>query len=341
MQIRDPSRRWYFYLTILATLLAFCVILLGAYIRLKDAGLGCPDWPGCYGQMIVPHTKSDVIHANSLYPHSLIEPSKAWSEMVHRYFAGTLGLIIFFLAIWATLRKFQDQSQPVLIPLILAVLVIFQAALGMWTVTWELYPLVVMSHLLGGMTILGLLWFLFLKTGKFFENHSFSEYKNLKSWVILGVIIVAIQIFLGGWTSANYASLACTSFPTCNGGYFPLTDFQQGFNFLSPIGVDYQGGNLNMPARVAIHLAHRFWGFITGFYILVLSLYLIASRRLKLIGWILVVLILLQISLGILNVLLRLPLVIALAHNGVAALVLLSLITLIYLLYSLPIREHK
>jgi len=350
MELNYKQHNWYFIFTTIATILAFCAILLGTYTRLKDAGLGCPDWPGCYGQMTVPNSQSEISQAMSLFPNLPLEPGKAWLEMVHRYFAGTLGLIIFFLAIWAPIRKFRLPDQPIVVPLILALLVIFQATLGMWTVTWQLHPLVVMGHLLGGMTILALLWWLFLKTGRFFQNYQvnpisgssfplFAENagKKLQPWAILGIIVVGIQIFLGGWTSANYASLACTSFPTCNGGFFPMTDFHQAFNFLNPT----LAGNLPMPARVAIHLTHRFWGLVTGFYLIALSVYLIATRRLKNLGWIIVILIGLQIILGILNVKLLLPLPIALAHTAVAAFVLLSLVTLIYMLYSIRAREVK
>lgn len=337
MENEHKHYRWYFIFTTVATILAFCVILLGAYTRLKDAGLGCPDWPGCYGQMTVPNSPSEISQAMSLFPNLPVEPAKAWLEMVHRYFAGILGLIIFFLAIWAPIRKFRLPDQPIIVPLILALLVIFQAALGMWTVTWQLHPLIVMGHLLGGMAILSLLWWLFLKTGRFFQNYQVNELKKLQPWAILGIIVVGIQIFLGGWTSANYASLACTSFPTCNGGFFPMTDFHHAFNFFNPM----QAGSLPMPARVAIQMTHRFWGLVTGFYILALGVYLIATRRLKNLGWIMVALIGLQIILGILNVKFLLPLPIALAHTAVAALLLLSLITLIYMLYSIRLREVK
>lgn len=324
---------YYARIAAFATILAFCVILLGAYTRLKDAGLGCPDWPGCYGQLTVPHTSTELQQAATLYPGEKVEPVKAWAEMVHRYFAGSLGLLIFGLTLWALIRRAKaSRQQPIIIPLILALLVLFQAALGMWTVTWKLLPLVVMGHLLGGITIFALLWLLVLKTGNFAKTYP-NNFSQLKVWAALGTIIVAIQIFLGGWTTANYASLACTSFPFCHGSLWPTMDFQHGFNFFSPIGTNYEGGLLAMPARLAIHMMHRYWGLLTGLYVIVLALYLIASQKLKTIGWIILLLVIIQVLLGILNIVLLLPLPIALMHNGVAALLLASMVTLLYQLF--------
>jgi cytochrome c oxidase assembly protein subunit 15 len=331
-----PQRNGYFWLAAFATVLAFCVILLGAYTRLKDAGLGCPDWPGCYGQITVPHTTSEIQQAAKLFPGEKVEAAKAWPEMVHRYFAGTLGLIIFILAIWSIVRKLKYRDQPLWIPLILAAFVIFQAALGMWTVTWKLLPLVVMGHLLGGFTVAALLWWLTLKTGGFLQSAKIS-FQQLRPWAWIALIIVALQIFLGGWTSANYASLACTHFPFCNGSLFPPMAFKEAFNFASPIGTNYQGGVLDMAARVTIHMMHRYGALVTFLFVGALSVYLIVSRSeagLRPIGWIILLLLLLQILLGILNVVLMLPLLVAVAHNGVAALLLLSLVTLLYKLYA-------
>jgi cytochrome c oxidase assembly protein subunit 15 len=332
----------YLGLTFIATILAFCVILLGTYTRLKDAGLGCPDWPGCYGQLIVPHTQTEIMQAIKLYPSEPVITKKAWVEMVHRYFAGTLELIIFGLAIIAAIRKFKYSDQPLIIPLILSALVIFQAMLGMWTVTWKLLPLVVMGHLVGGMTILALLWWLMLKKGEPFKNE-ITPVTKLRFWTVLGLIIVILQIFLGGWTSANYASLACTQFPYCNLN-FPLIEFHRAFNFLTPIGVNYQGGDLEMPARVVIHMAHRYWAGITALYVAALSLYLIAAKTtsgLRKLGWFMLALLMIQLFLGYLNIKMLLPMHVALAHNGVAALLLLSFVTLMYRLFSVERRNTQ
>lgn len=328
--------RSYFVLASIAVVLAFCVILLGAYTRLKDAGLGCPDWPGCYGQLTVPHTTAEIQKADQLFPQTPVEPVKAWAEMVHRYFAGTLGLLILALAIFALKRRSKLPEQPLFVPLLLVGVVIFQAALGMWTVTLKLLPLVVMGHLLGGMTILALLWWLTLASGGLLKNSTFT-FSKLRPWAIIGLFIVAFQIFLGGWTTANYASLACHGFPACNGILFPPLDLHRAFNFFSPIGADYQGGVLNMATRITIQMMHRFGGLITAIYIGSLSVYLLASPKaigLRGIGFGMLAILIAQVILGVLNVELMLPITIAVAHNGFAALLLLSVLTLVYKLYA-------
>lgn len=335
--MRLSQQSAYFKVSLLATILVFCVILLGAYTRLKDAGLGCPDWPGCFGQITVPQTKAEIMHAVKLYPTQPVQPTKAWPEMVHRYFAGILGLMVFALAIWAPIRKVRVPDQPLAVPLILAGLVILQALSGMWTVTWQLLPLIVMGHLLGGMTIFALLWWLTLKTGYLFTK-PVTPFITLRFWSVVALIIVAIQIFLGGWTTANYASLVCTTFPDCHGTLFPTLEVQRAFNFLSPIGTNYQGGVLDANARITIQMAHRYWGVITIVYLAILAIFLITSRSiksLKNVGWMLLLLVILQMFLGYLNIKLLLPMEVALAHNAVAALLLATVVTLIYKLFSI------
>lgn len=324
----------YFRLAFLATCLAFVVVILGAFTRLSDAGLGCPDWPGCYGQLSVPHTQSALHKAAQNYPSIPVEQKKAWAEMVHRYFAGSLGLIILILAIWALVRRRKYKTQAVILPLCLVGLAIFQAALGMWTVTWKLLPLVVMGHLLGGLAILGLLWWLCLNnTRPQVEKGSLSKLLFIS---LLGLIIIILQIFLGGWTSSNYAAIICPDFPYCHGQLFPAMDIKQAFNFFSPIGANYQGGALTAPARVAIQMFHRYGGAITGLYLGILAWYLMFFRRaayFRSLGWLIFILLITQICLGMLNVLWHLPLAIAVAHNGTAALLLLSMITLVHKVY--------
>jgi cytochrome c oxidase assembly protein subunit 15 len=251
-------------LAILATLLAFLVVMLGAYTRLKDAGLGCPDWPTCYGQIIVPDTPQRVLVASEHFPGQVIEASKAWAEMVHRYVAGTLGLLIMVIA-FLVLRKRNLPNQPISLPIVLIALVIFQALLGKWTVTMRLLPVVVMSHLLGGMAILSLLWLLAMRLGNFFANTKKNiTTKTLRPWVMTGLVIVAAQIFLGGWTSANYAALICPDFPFCQGHLIPSLNFQHAFHFWMSLGPNYQGGILDNTARVTIQMMHRFGALITA-----------------------------------------------------------------------------
>src|SRR6056297_344630 len=183
--------------TLFAVLLAFVVIVLGAYTRLTDAGLGCPDWPGCYHQVIAPSTHNAIQKADGLYPAMPVHIIKAWTEMVHRYVAGILGLLIFALGIIA-IRRRKAPGQPVVVPVILIGMVIFQALLGKWTVTMKLLPVVVMGHLLGGFTIISLLWWFNLKAGDYFPSVKTTHTANFKPWAIIGLLIVICQIALGG-----------------------------------------------------------------------------------------------------------------------------------------------
>ena len=331
--------RYTFRLAFLATCLAFIVVLLGADTRLHDAGISCPDWPGCYGHLGVPMSTDQIAQANKLYPEMPVEPAKAWYEMIHRYFAGSLGIFILAMAIIA-IARWRQTSQPRVVPLLLVALVIFQALLGMWTVTWKLLPGVVMGHLLGGMALLALLWLLTLQSAPSCCHKLNSSYEKLKPWALIGLMIVCVQIALGGWTSSNYAALICTGFPSCNGHLFPAMDFKTAFDIFSPIGINYFGGVLGTTARVTIQMTHRYFALITAIYIGLLSLNLLFSKRttgLRILGLVILIILGLQISWGILNVLWLLPRPIAVAHNGFAALLLLSLVTLNFCVS----RQHK
>lgn len=326
----------YYRLTFFAAILALIVVVLGAYTRLGDAGLGCPDWPGCYGQLTVPRTMPDIIAASVKYPDLSVEPAKAWKEMVHRYVAGTLGTLIFALAAIALWQR-KRPGQPLVLPLLLIPIVLSQAVLGMWTVTWKLLPLIVMAHLLGGFTILMSLWWLVLRFS-YASNPQVSKNTNPTHpawfiWAIIAFTICCVQVALGGWTGANYAALACPDFPFCRGELIPHMDFARAFNFFSPIGANYEGGLLDAIARATINTVHRFGGLITGIVIgsLSISLMLITKNdRIRWLTFIVSVILFLQIGLGILNITAYLPLPVAVAHNGVAALLLLSLLTLIF-----------
>lgn len=315
-----------------ASLLALVVVVLGAYTRLGDAGLGCPDWPGCYGELLVPETEHAVRDKEYLAQRPL-EPAKAWKEMIHRYFAGTLGLFILAIAILSWRRR-SEPGHPVWLPVFLVGLVIFQALLGMWTVTLQLKPVIVMGHLLGGFATLSLLVLLYLRTGV----NRVSATAGLGYLAGLALIILVTQIALGGWTSSNYAALACPDFPTCQGAWMPETDFKEGFILWRGLGINYEFGVLEHPARTAIHLAHRIGALVTLFVLALVAFRAILrdESELRSTGWLVAVLLLIQISLGIGNVVLQLPLLVAVAHNAVAVLLLLSLVRLNYQTWQPP-----
>ena len=322
---------WFQRLALSGTVLTLVVVVLGAYVRLSDAGLGCPDWPGCYGQMLVPDTDHDALGAAYGRP---VETGKAWREMIHRYFAGTLGLVVLALALMATAnRKFPWQ--PVVLPWLLLGLIVFQSALGMWTVTWLLKPAVVMAHLLGGLATLGLLWWLALRTGNYFSPARYCESDGLRLWAVLALVVLVAQIALGGWTSANYAAMACPDFPTCQGRWWPEMDFSEGFTLWRGIGIDYEGGVLDNAARVAVHVTHRIGAVITGLFLGALGVALAGwggDRMIRLAGVTLLAVLGMQIALGIATVVGHLPLAVAAAHNAGAALLLLTLIAVNHIL---------
>lgn len=317
-----------------ALALTFLVVILGAYVRLSHAGLGCPDWPGCYGRLDVPDEAHQIAEANQSYPHRPVEPAKAWKEMVHRYFAGSLGILILSLAILAWRNRFT-QGQPVALPLCLLALIIFQAVLGMWTVTWQLKPVVVMCHLLGGLATLSLLAWLVLRHGRYGQDIVAGDNYSLRRYALLGLVLLAGQIALGGWTSANYAALACPDFPTCQGHWWPPTDFGEALTLWRGLGVSYEGGVLANEARMTVHWLHRLGALVVFLYLGWLSRHLLTvgmNRSVRLAGLMLAVLLVGQVALGIANVLFYLPLPVAVAHNGGAALLLLAVVTLNHLL---------
>lgn len=331
----------FFKLAFAATFLAYVVILLGAYTRLADAGLGCPDWPGCYGHVGVPKHVDDVATANQAYPERPVEAAKAWKEMIHRYFASTLGLLIFALGIIA-IRKRNEPGQAFKLPLFLMALVVFQGMLGMWTVTIKLHPTIVMSHLMGGMTTLSLLWWLSLRSGELFKTSAIksSNLSTIKTPALIGLVIVVFQVMLGGWTSSNYAALHCTEFPACIGGeYLPAMNFAEGFDFTHEFGKNYEFGVMSNEARVAIHTTHRIGAVITALFVIWLGLKLLLTpsySALKNVGVALLAIVVLQFLLGVSNILFSLPLLVAVAHNGGGALLILSLVTLNHL-----VRKQK
>lgn len=315
-----------FTLAALATVLALVVVLLGAYTRLTHAGLGCPDWPGCYGFIGVPQTDAQLAHAERHFPEAPVEAQKGWNEMVHRYFAGTLGLVILGLAVHALVRRGRD-GQPLRLPLVLLGVVITQAAFGMWTVTLKLWPQVVTAHLLGGFTTLALLFLLSLRLSGSLPALGLPA--GLRRLAAAALALVIGQIALGGWVSSNYAAVACVDLPTCHGQWWPAMDFANGFHLTQHIGPNYLGGQLDSDARTAIHMTHRLGALVVTLTLLALAWRLRGEGLGRLAGLLLAVLAL-QVGLGISNVLFHLPLPVAVAHNGGGALLLLTLVLVNY-----------
>lgn len=315
-----------FPLAAVATVLALVVVLLGAYTRLTHAGLGCPDWPGCYGFIGVPQTDAQLAHAERHFPEAPVEAQKGWNEMVHRYFAGTLGLVILGLAVHALVRRGRD-GQPLRLPLVLLGVVITQAAFGMWTVTLKLWPQVVTAHLLGGFTTLALLFLLSLRLSGALPALGLPA--GLRRLAAAALALVIGQIALGGWVSSNYAAVACVDLPTCHGQWWPAMDFANGFHLTQHIGPNYLGGQLDSDARTAIHMTHRLGALVVTLTLLALAWRLRGEGLGRLAGLLLAVLAL-QVGLGISNVLFHLPLPVAVAHNGGGALLLLTLVLVNY-----------
>ncbi len=316
-------------LAVLAAIIAFCVIVLGAWVRLSHAGLGCPDWPGCYGQLTWPKATHEIQSANQAFPERPFEAHKAWREMVHRYLAGSLVLLIFAMS-WLAWRGPEALRRFRPITTALVVLIIFQALLGMWTVTLKLKPVIVMAHLLGGLTSFSLVLWLMYSSRREFSDKPSMMVRKMHGAVVIGIIVLALQIALGGWTSANYAALACPDFPTCGGQWWPDANFREGFILWREIGVNYEGGLLDGPSRIAIHLTHRMGAVVTLLVLITLSIRLIKIPQLRTRGQLLMSLVLLQFTLGIMNVVLYLPLANAVAHNAGAALLLATLLGLLY-----------
>jgi cytochrome c oxidase assembly protein subunit 15 len=313
------TRTTYLRIVQLTTIMVFVLIVLGAWVRLSDAGLGCPDWPGCYGHVTWPTADDDVATANTAFPSMPVDGSKAMKEMVHRYVAGPVGILIVILAVLAWRRRRHDPEQPVWVPTILVPVVGAQALLGMLTVTLLVKPTIVTLHLAGGLSTFALLVWLWAsmrrRTPKPLSPGG-------RRWLWAAAFVLVAQILLGGWTSTNYAALACPDFPTCYQQWWPETDFGEAFVLWREVGVNYEGGVLDQAARTAIHLTHRIGAILALVVIGLLSLRLWRRERAGFEASVLAVLLFTQLTLGVLNIILHLPLHNAVAHNGGAALLL-------------------
>ena len=317
-----------------ATFLTFIVVVVGAFVRLTGAGLGCPDWPGCYGQITPKHAAKQIAEAVAEQggTHGPVSIQKAWHEMVHRYLAGMLGLFILGIAALAWTPAMRREQTPWLASALL-LLVAFQAALGMWTVTLLLKPVIVTLHLLGGMTTLALLTWLTLRQLRW----NAPRVEGLRPWAVLGLALLVLQIALGGWVSTNYAALACIDLPTCHGEWVPQMDFRHGFQFVRELGQTAAGDKLSYDALTAIHWTHRLGAVIVTLYLAGLAWAAIREPRLQVIGLLLGIALALQVILGISNILTGLNLVVAVGHNAGAALLL---VVLVVLNFALSIRSR-
>jgi heme a synthase len=330
---------WFRRLCLVGAVLALCVVVLGAWVRLSHAGLGCPDWPGCYGHLTVAQAVQNAGAANAAYPDRPLEAEKAIKEMVHRYFASTLGLLIVLAAVLAY-RNRRDPMQPLRLPALLVLLVVFQGLLGMWTVTLLLKPLIVTAHLVGGLTTMSLLWWLSLDATRMTRPDS---ERPLRALAVIALVVLALQVMLGGWVSSNYAAVACPDFPTCQASYWPEMDVKDAFVLWRGLGIDYEGGVLDHPARVAIHFTHRLGAVVTALVLGFLAWKAMrsgVSGAVRTAGTALAVLLVAQWIVGPAMVLESFPLPLATAHNAVAALLLLCVVSLVRFLWP-PARNDQ
>lgn len=311
-------------LSILAAVVAFCVVVLGAYVRLSDAGLGCPDWPGCYGALTVPQSEAAIESAQQAYPDKPVEHAKAWKEMAHRYLAGSLGLLVVALAVLAY-RCRQEIRTPWQLSVALVALIIMQALLGMWTVTLLLKPVIVTLHLLGGITTLAVLsWIAF----RHIDQPQVTLPAGQLGWLRLALLVWIAQVLLGGWTSSNYAALACTDFPTCHGIWWPEMDVSDAFHLTRSLGESRDGGQLHLDALTAIQWVHRLGAVVVLVWMGLAANILLQRQHTRLLAWSLMAIVLCQIAVGIGNLLLQLPLVLAVLHNAGAALLGVCLVAI-------------
>jgi cytochrome c oxidase assembly protein subunit 15 len=322
---------WIRRLALLGTLLALFVVVLGGYTRLSNSGLGCPDWPGCFGH-IAP-TGSAEHYATEA------DVRKAWVEMIHRYAASTLGLIIVVMTAFA-IRARRERGVSVWFALGLLALVVFQGILGMLTVTWLLKPLIVTGHLLGGLATFAMLLWLWLTmraqdrrvdgASVLTGNRLVEAGSRVRLWATLALVALGLQIFLGGWTSSNYAAVACPDFPKCQAQWFPDADYEDAFVLWRGLGINYAGGVLDHPARVAIHFTHRLGAVLATFLLLLAALGALRGlgRGARWAGVAVLLALVLQLSIGVFMVLRAFPLPLAAAHNAGAALLVAATVLL-------------
>jgi cytochrome c oxidase assembly protein subunit 15 len=345
-----PVARWIRALALAGLLLCFAVVVLGAYVRLNAAGLGCPDWPGCYGH-VTPLGAQESAIAQAAFPSRPLDVGKAWKEMIHRYAASTLGFIVVLITALAIVHRRKRLLSPTYAVVLLATIVV-QGILGMLTVTWQLKPLIVTLHLIFGLTTLSLLYWLWLSLpsqswggmpmngaghagfggGGAANGSRAAAMRVARRLALVGLIALGVQIALGGWTSSNYAAVACPDFPTCQGAWWPHPDYRNAFVLWHGLSINYEGGILDNPARVAIHLTHRLGALLATLALGLAAVFVIVRNSVPAAlpaAYAVLAALVLQLTIGISMVREGFPLQLATAHNAGAALLLLATLTLV------------
>lgn len=331
------ARLWLTRFAVIGLLVAATVVALGAWTRLRDAGLGCPDWPTCYGMLTVPTEAHDVAKANELFPAQPVVAHKAWPETIHRYFASTIGVLITLIAAFALYGR-RESGMPIRHAVLLFLLVCVQGAFGAWTVTMKLFPPVVTGHLLFGFATFTTLFLLVLRMSPFLRGTGNSAAAGLLPVAVISLAALVLQIALGGWTASNYAATMCSGLPVCQDGWRGLLDFREAFAIHTYAGTSYEfAPHLGAAAKLTIHVAHRIWAMVTTAVLLLLALLLwmqAATPRYRRFALMLLIALMLQVALGVSNVVFHLPLAVAVAHNFVALLLLQVLVALTFSLWQ-------
>jgi len=334
-QSNSPQRATLTKLILIATIFSLLVIGLGAYTRLVHAGLGCPDWPLCYGHLWAPSSGGESVQASLDFPDTPVDLEKTWPEMTHRYLASSLGLFCIAIVFLSIRVRKESPDIPIKHPVGLLLFIILQGMFGMWTVTLKLWPQVVTLHLLGGFTTFCLLLLLYLRVNRSVQYQDGSLMTRILAKLALAM--VTIQVALGGWLTSNYAAMACISLPLCDVSGVSNDDFVQGFNILQQIGPNYLGGQLDGAARIAIHAMHRF-GAIASMIIIGLLIVMMVLTKKKRLICVLTILTAMQVCLGLANVYFSMALFNAVAHNIAGALLVGSLVWINFKLAGQPER---
>ena len=308
-------------LTVITLFITFDLVLFGAFTRLTDSGLGCPDWPGCYGHASPVGAQAAIAFEQSQMPDGPVTHAKAWIEMVHRYMAMAVGGLILTLTAFAWVRRWRsDATSGMLWPTVTLLWVCVQGAFGALTVTMKLFPLIVTLHLMGGLVLLALLT-LQVQRQRLANEHRSAVLLPpiLYAATVLGLLLLTVQVLLGGWVSTNYAVLACNTFPQCQNSWWPLMNFEQGFTLWRHLGLDAAGQPLVFESLTAIHYVHRLAAYGVLVYLVVLAVLLRRVSALRTSAKLLLICLLLQLLTGLSNVVLDWPLAAAVLHTGGAA----------------------